>query len=124
MSPTFMPERGEVDGRRLSSGDWPGAENRNSDAACDSEPTQLPRAPGVTQSNATPAVARLGRYEISGEHARGSSSRILAGCDLRLKRQVAVKELLRRGPTVEARFRREALVIARLQHPSIVPIYD
>jgi WD40 repeat protein len=43
---------------------------------------------------------------------------------LRLDRTVAVKELLKSGDDAEARFIREALITARLQHPSIVPIHD
>ncbi len=51
--------------------------------------------------------------------------RILRAFDVRLGRMVALKELqLRAGGLLEERFRTEALVTARLQHPSIVPIYD
>src|SRR5215813_7176387 len=64
------------------------------------------------------------RYSIQSEHARGGLGRILVAQDLRLDRPVAVKELLRSGADAEARFTREALITARLQHPSIVPVYD
>ena len=64
------------------------------------------------------------RYSIQSEHARGGLGRILVAQDVRLDRPVAVKELLRSGADAEARFTREALITARLQHPSIVPVYD
>src|SRR6185436_17041335 len=40
-------------------------------------------------------------------------------------RTVAVKELLRRNdPSNEARFMREAMITARLEHPGIVPVIE
>ena len=65
-----------------------------------------------------------GRYAVSGEQARGGLGRILQAHDLRLDRTVAVKEPLYGGLEVEARFIREALITARLQHPAIVPVHD
>ncbi len=64
------------------------------------------------------------RYAISREQTRGGLGRILEAHDLRLDRPVAVKEPLNNGLDVEARFIREALITARLQHPAIVPIQD
>jgi len=64
------------------------------------------------------------RYAISREQARGGLGRILEAHDLRLDRPVAVKEPLYSGLDVEARFIREALITARLQHPAIVPVHD
>ena len=63
-------------------------------------------------------------YDVARELARGGMGRILAAHDRRLGRQVAIKELLRRGPKRVRRFEREVLVTARLQHPGIVPIYE
>src|SRR5262249_24914841 len=42
----------------------------------------------------------------------------------RLDRPVAIKELLSIGPKSLPRFVREALLTAKLQHPSIMPVYD
>lgn len=64
------------------------------------------------------------RFAIAGEHARGGLGRILRANDRRLDRAIAIKELLEVDRNVEARFIREALITARLQHPAIVPIYD
>jgi WD40 repeat protein len=62
------------------------------------------------------------RYELRGELARGGLGRIHFAWDRRLARAVAIKEPLTEG--AQARFYREALLTARLQHPGIVPIYD
>jgi WD40 repeat protein len=64
------------------------------------------------------------RYEIIGEHARGGLGRVMRTRDIELGREVAVKEILEPGGLGEARFVREALLTARLEHPSIVPVYD
>jgi serine/threonine protein kinase len=64
------------------------------------------------------------RYVIEGELARGGLGRILEAHDVELDRPVAIKELIAPTPTSRARFYREALVTARLQHPSIVPVYE
>ncbi|WP_225413592.1 WD40 repeat domain-containing serine/threonine-protein kinase [Stigmatella hybrida] len=64
------------------------------------------------------------RYALHGELARGGIGRIFRARDRRLDRPVAIKELLVPGQDTEARFIAEALVTARLQHPSIVPVYE
>ncbi len=64
------------------------------------------------------------RYTVGEEIAQGGIGRILRASDKRLERQVALKQLLDPNPEFEARFLREALVTARLQHPAIVPVYD
>ena len=76
-----------------------------------------------------PAPARASaddpeRYELIGEHARGGLGRVVRAVDKRLGRTVAVKELLRHNESNEARFMREALITARLQHPGIVPVHE
>src|SRR5262245_4589876 len=64
-------------------------------------------------------------YRISGEVAQGGIGRILRARDERLDRPVALKELrTSAGVVAEDRFVREALLTARLQHPSIVPLYE
>jgi WD40 repeat protein len=65
------------------------------------------------------------RYELGPELARGGLGRVLLARDRRLGgRDVAIKQLLRITPATLKRFRREALLTARLQHPAIVPLYD
>ena len=63
-------------------------------------------------------------YAVEGEFARGGMGRILSARDRRLGRPVALKELQAEAAPEAARFVREALVTARLQHPAIVPIYE
>ncbi len=65
------------------------------------------------------------RYTVLREFARGGLGRILEATDRRLNRSVALKELIRSGDEEdEARFVREALITARLEHPAIVPVHD
>jgi len=64
------------------------------------------------------------RYQQVEEHARGGLGRVVRAIDRRLGRTVAVKELLRKDEWHEARFVREALITARLEHPGIVPVHE
>jgi eukaryotic-like serine/threonine-protein kinase len=64
------------------------------------------------------------RYEQVAEHARGGLGRVVRAVDKRLGRTVAVKELLRHDASNEARFLREAMITARLEHPGIVPVHE
>jgi len=79
---------------------------------------------------ATPSGANVmplvdpARYAIAGELAHGGIGRILRARDVQLDRPVAIKEMLTPSREAEARFVAEALVTARLQHPSIVPVYE
>jgi serine/threonine protein kinase len=62
-------------------------------------------------------------YRIVGEVARGGVGRILEAVDNRLQREVALKELLHPERN-QARFIREAVLTARLQHPGIVAVHE
>lgn len=64
------------------------------------------------------------RYRITGEVGRGGIGRVLEALDQVLDRPVALKELFSPSAGLRRRFVREALITARLQHPSIVPVYD
>jgi serine/threonine protein kinase/tetratricopeptide (TPR) repeat protein len=66
----------------------------------------------------------MDHYSAEAEVARGGMGRILAARDRRLGRPVAIKELIGAGSEAAIRFRREALITARLQHPGIVPVYE
>ena len=71
---------------------------------------------------------KIGIYEIKSELGRGGMATVYRGYDPRFEREVAVKvlppELLHADPQFRARFEREAKIIAQLEHPSIVPVYD
>ena len=85
------------------------------------DPTPAPRP--------EPAIGEIAaddpdRYEQVNEHARGGLGRVVRAVDRRLGRTVAVKELLRHDASNEARFLREAMITARLEHPGIVPVHE
>lgn len=78
-----------------------------------------------------------GRYQLpegqpDPELGRGGMGRVLSLVDTHLKREVAVKELLKEhtaehsssGPLLENLFVREARVLALLEHPGVVPVYE
>jgi serine/threonine protein kinase len=73
---------------------------------------------------AAPWSADPSRYAVGAEIVRGGMGRIRSAWDRRLRRPVAIKELLYRDARAERRFLREALITARLQHPAIVPVYE
>jgi len=50
--------------------------------------------------------------------------RVVEALDTALDRTVAVKEALDATPEARLRFEREIAITARLEHPSIVPLYD
>ncbi len=66
-------------------------------------------------------------YELLSPLGRGGYGRVYRVRDLHLEREVALKVLhphLTADPAVVERFRREAQLAARLNHPNIVAIYD
>jgi serine/threonine-protein kinase len=68
-----------------------------------------------------------GRYETAERLGSGGMSNVYKATDLILERTVAVKilaEHLSDDERFVARFRREALAVARLIHPNIVQVYD
>ncbi len=68
-----------------------------------------------------------GRYQLGGVLGRGGMAEVRRARDLRLGREVAIKQLridLASDPTFQARFRREAQAAAGLNHPNIVAVYD
>jgi eukaryotic-like serine/threonine-protein kinase len=83
-----------------------------------SSASRLPRDP-----TALPVVPRDVYLRLD-EIARGGLGRIVRAQDLRTGRMVAIKEMLADTPDAAARFVREAIVTANLQHPAIVPVYE
>lgn len=73
------------------------------------------------------SVEKIGRYEVVGELARGGMGLIFLARDPYIQRRVVVKVLMY-SRTLDDLYReffqREAEVIATLEHPAIVPIYD
>ncbi|MEU0037807.1 serine/threonine-protein kinase [Streptomyces sp. NPDC006333] len=66
-----------------------------------------------------------GRYRLGAGIGRGGAADVYEGVDVRLGRRVAVK-IFRAGadPELERRFAEEAVLLARLQHPGLVTVYD
>jgi serine/threonine protein kinase len=74
----------------------------------------------------TPAAV-AGRYRLDERLGAGGMSTVFLALDTVLEREVAVKllaEHLAEDEAFVARFRREALAAARLQHPNIVQVFD
>ncbi len=72
-------------------------------------------------------AAALPRYEIGEEIGRGGWGIVLSGRHRELGRRVAIKQLPRAfgaDPSVRERFVHEARLVAGLDHPHIVPVFD
>jgi serine/threonine-protein kinase len=72
------------------------------------------------------AGARVGTYEIVSALGAGGMGEVYRARDTKLRRDVAIKvlpEAVRLDPERLARFEREALVLASLNHPNIASIY-
>ncbi|MBV8296623.1 MAG: protein kinase, partial [Acidimicrobiia bacterium] len=66
-------------------------------------------------------------YEVEGELGHGAWGVVLAGRHRQLGRDVAIKQLPRSfgaDPAVRSRFIAEARLLASLDHPHVVPLYD
>lgn len=81
------------------------------------------RSPGEPALRTLPTVDPA-QYARGAEIARGGMGRIVAARDLRLGRDVAIKEIFGAAPGLELRFEREIRITARLQHPSIVDVHE
>ena len=66
------------------------------------------------------------RYELQGELARGGMGVVYRARDRELERDVALKVIAVEASSRDtaARLRREARILARLEHPGIVPVHD
>lgn len=69
----------------------------------------------------------IGRYKIQSEIGRGGMAAVYLAYDPNFRRNVAIKLVygnLQENPTFRDRFEREAHLIAKIEHPAIVPVYD
>src|SRR5262249_53934094 len=85
---------------------------------------------GPALGEAEPRLVAVGRYVLLRRLGAGGMGVVYAAHDEQLARTVAIK-LVRPDPTsggsqatLAARLLREAHALARLSHPSVVPIYD
>lgn len=70
---------------------------------------------------------KIGRYEIKSELGRGGMATVYRAYDPSFDREVAIKVLPREmlhEPQFRSRFEREIKMVAGLEHPAIVPVYD
>lgn len=84
-------------------------------------------APVLRSHDLDRVAALLPGYDIGEELGRGGWGVVIAGRHKRLDRPVAIKQLPRAfgvNQEVRARFIAEAQLLASLDHPHIVPIYD
>jgi tetratricopeptide (TPR) repeat protein len=68
--------------------------------------------------------ADTGRYQFTRFLARGGMGEVYVGEDTVLHRTVAIKVLRQKLGVSAARFQDEALLVAKLSHPGIVPVHD
>ncbi len=103
----------------------PRRENRDAPDAHNVSSLEAPVADAlrrVSPGGLLPVSSAL--YAFGEEFARGGLGRIFVARDLRTGRVVAIKQIRGPDPDLRARFAREALVTANLQHPSIIPVYE
>ena len=70
---------------------------------------------------------QIGVYTISGYLGAGGMASVYQGYHAKLDRHVAIKvmhQAMQQDTAFQSRFEREARIVARLEHPNIVPIYD
>lgn len=70
---------------------------------------------------------KIGRYIVKSELGRGGMATVYRAFDPSFDREVAVKVLPREmlhDPQFRSRFEREIKMVAALEHPAIVPVYD
>jgi serine/threonine protein kinase/tetratricopeptide (TPR) repeat protein len=70
---------------------------------------------------------RLGPYRITEEIGSGGMATVYRAYQPSMDRHVAIKVIrssILHEPTLKERFRREARLIAKLEHPHLLPVYD
>ncbi|CAN5869480.1 hypothetical protein BH11MYX2_BH11MYX2_19360 [soil metagenome] len=90
------------------------------------QPSEISQSgqPADRPSRASIPLLPTSRYRIGEEIGRGGMGRVVEAFDTQLGRTVALKEVLPDGATIIRRFVREIEITARLEHASIVPLYD
>jgi serine/threonine protein kinase len=71
-----------------------------------------------------PLPERVGPYRVHAQLGAGGVGMVYEAEDEGLHRRVAVKVLLDASPVSQARFRREARAMGRLNHPNVATVFD
>ena len=104
----------------------PGTMEPLSDVSQTFTPTVI-RAQGESGSAMQVGAVVEGKYRVDAVIGQGGMGAVFRAWDLRLERPVAIKVVradLLSDPDSRARFRRESQIVARLQHPAIVTVFD
>ncbi|MER6470204.1 serine/threonine-protein kinase [Streptomyces collinus] len=84
-----------------------------------------PPAPAPVRADSRSANVLSGRYRLGARIGSGGMADVYEGLDMRLRRPVAVKVFRPGpGPQTEENLSTEAMLLARLQHPGLVTVYD
>jgi serine/threonine protein kinase/WD40 repeat protein len=114
-------------GRAHTLAEWL-ARHPGHEAAIAREWLALQERPGASAPAPEADANRIGPYRVLRELGRGGQGAVFLAEDTRIARRVALKVLGAHFDSVSderrRRFRREAEVIARLEHPGICTIYD
>ncbi len=81
----------------------------------------------TTLASGSDPAEHIANYRIIRELGRGGQGTVFLADDLRLGKKVALKVLNRDhwvSPAAAERFRREATIASRLEHPGICPVYN
>ncbi|MCA9177997.1 MAG: SUMF1/EgtB/PvdO family nonheme iron enzyme [Planctomycetales bacterium] len=86
-------------------------------------PPTRPRVEASCNSGGSRKVTRFGRYRVEKLLGKGGFGEVFLAVDEELQRQVAVK-VASRAIDEDSDFLNEARMVATLDHPNIVPVYD
>ena len=81
------------------------------------------RGMGFDGTMALPRV-EASSYELREQLGAGGMGKVVVARDRRLGRLLAIKVAQTSDPSLRTRFTREAVLTARLQHPSIIPVHE
>ncbi|MGE0430654.1 MAG: protein kinase [Planctomycetota bacterium] len=90
----------------------------------DFAPTLPARTRSVELTREVPRVVGMQRLRLLDELGRGGLGVVRAAFDDTLRREVAIKSLLRTGARNVAAFIDEAQITGQLEHPNIVPVHE
>jgi hypothetical protein len=96
-------------------------------AGATSTPTVIRTPGGSVASGLSIGTVIENKYRVDAVIGQGGMGAVFRAWDLRLERPVAIKVVradLLSDPDSRARFRRESQIVARLQHPGIVTVFD